>query len=69
MDLQNKTAFITGGGSGLGLATARLLVANGARVMLFDRNADALGEAAAELGMPVGCMPVMWPTRPRYRRR
>ncbi|CAN0524529.1 MAG: 3-hydroxyacyl-CoA dehydrogenase [Pseudohongiellaceae bacterium] len=50
MDLQNKTAFITGGGSGLGLATARLLVANGARVMLFDRNADALGEAAAELG-------------------
>lgn len=50
MDLHNKTAFITGGGSGLGLATARLFVARGARVMLFDLNADALAEAAAELG-------------------
>ncbi len=50
MDLQNKTAFITGGGSGLGLATARLFVASGARVMLFDLNADALAEAAEELG-------------------
>jgi len=50
MDIANKTAFITGGGSGLGLATARLFVAQGAQVMLFDRNADALQEAAAELG-------------------
>lgn len=50
MDLANKTAFITGGGSGLGLATARLFVARGARVMLFDMNADALASAASELG-------------------
>lgn len=50
MDLQNKTAFITGGGSGLGLATARLFVARGAKVMLFDLNQEALDKAAAELG-------------------
>lgn len=50
MDLQNKTAFITGGASGLGLATAKNFVAAGARVMLFDLNEEMLKEAAAELG-------------------
>ncbi|MCY4264745.1 MAG: SDR family NAD(P)-dependent oxidoreductase [Gammaproteobacteria bacterium] len=50
MDLQNKTAFITGGASGLGLATAKNFVASGARVFLYDLNKDALEKAAAELG-------------------
>lgn len=50
MELKNKTAFITGGGSGLGLATARNFVASGCRVMLFDRNEEALQAAQAELG-------------------
>lgn len=50
MELQNKSAFITGGASGLGLATARNFVAAGARVMLFDLNEEKLREAAAELG-------------------
>ena len=50
MELQNKTAFITGGASGLGLATARNFIAAGARVMLFDLNEDMLQKAAAELG-------------------
>ena len=50
MDLQDKTAFITGGASGLGLASAKNFVAAGARVFLFDLNADALEQAAAELG-------------------
>lgn len=50
MDLKNKTAFITGGASGLGLATAENFIAAGARVMLYDLNAEALEKAAAQLG-------------------
>lgn len=50
MEIKDKTAFITGGASGLGLATARNFVANGCRVMLFDRNEEALKAARAELG-------------------
>ena len=50
MELNNKTAFITGGASGLGLATARNFLAAGARVFLFDLNADALRQVAAQLG-------------------
>ena len=50
MDIVGKTAFITGGASGLGAATARTLAGDGARVAIFDRNAE-LGQAvAAELG-------------------
>ena len=50
MDLANKTALITGGASGLGLATARNFIAAGANVMLFDLNQQALDAAVAELG-------------------
>lgn len=50
MELSNKTAFITGGASGLGLATARNFVTAGARVMLYDLNAEALEQAVKELG-------------------
>ena len=43
--------FLVGGGSrGLGRAVASELVGEGARVVLFSRSADALAEAAAELG-------------------
>jgi len=50
MDLNNKAAFITGGASGLGLATAKNFVAAGAKVMLYDLNGDLLRQAAADLG-------------------
>jgi NAD(P)-dependent dehydrogenase (short-subunit alcohol dehydrogenase family) len=50
MRLVNKTAFITGGNSGIGLATARLFVAEGARVAITGRNQATLDAAAAELG-------------------
>lgn len=50
MELAGKTAFITGGASGLGLAVARNFLAAGARVMLFDRNEELLREAGEELG-------------------
>lgn len=50
MRLANKTAFITGGNSGIGLATARLFVAEGARVAITGRNRATLEAAAEELG-------------------
>src|SRR5215831_9549727 len=50
MRLANKTAFITGGNSGLGLATAKLFVAEGAKVAITGRNPDTLKAAATELG-------------------
>ena len=48
--LANKTAFITGGNSGIGLATARLFVAEGAKVAITGRNQATLEAAARELG-------------------
>jgi NAD(P)-dependent dehydrogenase (short-subunit alcohol dehydrogenase family) len=45
-----KTAFVTGAGSGIGEATARALVAEGARVVLADVDAGAVEALAAELG-------------------
>src|SRR6267378_8712260 len=48
--LTNKTALITGGNSGIGLATARLFVAEGARVAITGRNPTTLEAAAKELG-------------------
>ena len=50
MRLKNKTAFITGGNSGIGLATAKLFVAEGARVAITGRNQATLEAAAKELG-------------------
>jgi NAD(P)-dependent dehydrogenase (short-subunit alcohol dehydrogenase family) len=48
--LVNKTALITGGNSGIGLATAKLFVAEGARVIITGRNEATLKAAAKELG-------------------
>jgi NAD(P)-dependent dehydrogenase (short-subunit alcohol dehydrogenase family) len=50
MRLANKTALITGGNSGIGLATARLFVAEGAKVAITGRNPETLAAAAQELG-------------------
>jgi NAD(P)-dependent dehydrogenase (short-subunit alcohol dehydrogenase family) len=50
MKLTGKTAWITGGNSGIGLATARLFAAEGASVAITGRNRATLDEAARELG-------------------
>src|SRR5690349_19638192 len=50
MDISGRTAFVTGGGSGLGAATARALAAAGARVAIFDRDAAKGQATASEIG-------------------
>jgi 2-hydroxycyclohexanecarboxyl-CoA dehydrogenase len=47
--LEGKIAFVTGGASGIGAATARRLAAEGARVGIGDLNEDGARELAAEL--------------------
>ncbi|MEJ6393509.1 SDR family oxidoreductase [Gymnodinialimonas sp. 2305UL16-5] len=49
-DLNGKVIAITGSASGIGLACARACIATGARVVLIDRDADALQAACADLG-------------------
>ncbi|MCF8469086.1 MAG: SDR family oxidoreductase, partial [Sneathiella sp.] len=48
--LQNKIALITGAATGIGLATARRFIAEGASVLLTDINQDQGEAAAQELG-------------------
>ena len=50
MDIADNVALVTGGASGLGLATGRALAAAGARVVLVDLPSSAGAERAAELG-------------------
>ena len=50
LDMQGRTAIVTGGAAGIGLAIAQRLVASGARVSLWDRDAAALASAAQTLG-------------------
>ena len=49
LQLEDKTAVVTGGASGIGRAVARALAEVGARVVVADRDADAGARVAAEL--------------------
>jgi NAD(P)-dependent dehydrogenase (short-subunit alcohol dehydrogenase family) len=50
MTLAGQTALVTGGARGIGLAIAGRLLADGARVAVLDRDADAVHKAAAGMG-------------------
>ena len=50
MRLKDKTAIITGGGTGIGLATARAFCKEGAKVILFGRRKEKLENAVEKLG-------------------
>ena len=50
MDISDKVALITGGASGLGLATANKLLSSGAKIMLVDLNEDNVKKASENLG-------------------
>ncbi|HWK86014.1 MAG TPA: SDR family NAD(P)-dependent oxidoreductase [Xanthobacteraceae bacterium] len=50
MDIQGHAALVTGGGSGLGAATAAMLVKAGAKVSLIDINETALRSFAGKIG-------------------
>jgi NAD(P)-dependent dehydrogenase (short-subunit alcohol dehydrogenase family) len=48
--LKNKVAVVTGGNSGMGLATAKLFANEGAKVVITGRNETTLQEAAKQIG-------------------
>jgi len=48
--LKNKVAVITGGNSGMGLATAKLFAGEGAKVAITGRNETTLKKAVSEIG-------------------
>ncbi|ANK94010.1 MULTISPECIES: SDR family oxidoreductase [Rhizobium] len=49
-DLSGKVAAVTGAASGIGLECARTMLAAGARVVLIDRNEEALRDVCSKLG-------------------
>ncbi|MFD0710288.1 SDR family NAD(P)-dependent oxidoreductase [Paenibacillus sp. GCM10027626] len=57
LGLKGKTAIITGGSKGIGLASAQLLAAEGAQVAIVARNEDGLRRAAALIKEKTGSEP------------
>src|SRR5580704_8688900 len=56
MDIRGHAAIVTGGASGLGAATARMLAQAGAKVAILDVNAKAAAEVAIDVnGVAIAC--------------
>ena len=58
IDLRDAIVAITGGGRGIGLATARAFAKRGATVYLGDIDVDAAQRAAASIGEPATAIPL-----------
>lgn len=56
MRLDGKIAVVTGAASGIGLAVAKRLAAEGAKIVIGDRNADGVQEAARAIGPSASAM-------------
>ncbi len=54
LELKDKSVVVTGGSRGIGLETARLFAAEGARVLICARRESALGEAADDIEQTTG---------------
>lgn len=70
--LNGKTAIVTGGVSGIGLAVAETLAASGARISVWDLKQDAVDATVATLrnqGPRPSVSRWMSPTRRRWKRR
>ncbi len=50
LDMKGRSAVVTGGASGIGLAIARRLAQSGANVAIWDFNDQAMADAAKALG-------------------
>jgi len=56
MEIKNSAAIVSGGASGMGAATARLLSQAGARVTILDKNQEGADQVAKEInGMAIAC--------------
>lgn len=62
--LNGKTAVITGGATGIGLAAAKRFIEEGAFVFIFGRRQDALDTALIELGSNARAVQARSPMRP-----
>ena len=62
--LDDKIAFVTGAGSGIGREIARVYAAQGARVVVADLNTEAAGAVVAEISeagfVDVECRQTAW---------
>ena len=52
LDMKGRSAIVTGGASGIGLAIAKRLAQSGANVAIWDMNEKAMADAAKSLGAP-----------------
>src|SRR5215475_15404895 len=50
IDLSGRTAFITGGSKGIGLAVARQMAVSGAEIVIVARGSETLDAAAVQIG-------------------
>jgi 3-oxoacyl-[acyl-carrier protein] reductase len=51
-DFEGRTAIVTGGGQGIGLAVVNRILASGGNVSIWDRDGRSCGKTVSELGMP-----------------